>query len=122
MQYLLLIYDAERELNSMPPAELQQLHADYMRFTQEIQASGHHLGGNALQPVATATTLRTRSGKTSTTDGPFAETREQLGGYYLIEAANLDEALRIGARVPSVRTGSIEVRPVLLFDQVQTSA
>ena len=115
MQYLLLIYDAEQDLAKLPPAELQKLHGDYMHFTEEIVASGHHVAGNALQPVQAATTLRTRNGKTVTTDGPFAETREQLGGYYLIEAANLDEALRIAARVPSVRTGSIEVRPIMDF-------
>jgi len=116
MQYLLLIYDAEQTLAKMPPADMQKLHDDYMRFTQEIVQSGHHRGGNALQPVSTATTIRTRNGKTATTDGPFAETREQLGGYYLIEAPNLDEALKIGARIPSARTGSIEVRPIRVFD------
>ena len=114
MQYLLLIYDAEQEFAKMPPAEQQKIYGEYLRFTEEIKASGHYIGGNQLQPVQTATTLRTRNGKTVPTDGPFAETREQLGGYYLIEAANLDEALRIGARVPSVRFGSIEVRPVVV--------
>ena len=117
MQYLLLIYDAEEDFAKMPAAEYQKMFGEYLRFTEEIKASGHHLGGDALQPVQTATTLRTRNGKTTHTDGPFAETREQLGGYYLIEAANLDEALRIAARVPSVRTGSIEVRPIMAIDR-----
>jgi hypothetical protein len=116
MQYLLLIYDAEQELAKMPPADMQKMHDDYMRFTQEIVQSGHHRAGNALQPASTATTVRTRNGKTTTTDGPFAETREQLGGFYLVEAANLDEALKIAARIPSARTGSIEVRPIRVFD------
>jgi hypothetical protein len=117
MQYLLLIYDAEQELAKMSPADSQKMYEDYMRFTQDIVQSGHHRAGNALQPVATATTVRTRNGKTTTTDGPFAETREQLGGFYLVEAANLDEALKIAARIPSARTGSIEVRPIMVFDR-----
>jgi len=117
MQYLLLIYDAEQELKKMSPADMQKMHDDYMRFTKEIIQSGHHRAGNALQAVSTATTVRTRNGKTTTTDGPFAETREQLGGFYLVEAANLDEALKIAARIPSARTGSIEVRPIMVFDQ-----
>jgi hypothetical protein len=117
MQYLLLIYDAEADMAKMTPAEMQKLNEDYMRFTQEIVKSGHHRAGNALQAISTATTVRTRNGKTTTTDGPFAETREQLGGFYLVEAANLDEALKLAARVPSARTGSIEVRPIMVFDQ-----
>jgi len=117
MQYLLLIYDAEQNLANMPPADLQKLHEDYMRFTQEIVQSGHHRAGEALQAVSTATTIRVRNGKTTTTDGPFAETREQLGGFYMIEAANLDEALKIAARIPSARIGSIEVRPIRVFDR-----
>jgi hypothetical protein len=115
MQYLLLIYDAEKTFTEMPEAERQQFHDDYVTFTRDIMASGHHKGGDALQPVHTATTVRVRGGKTTTTDGPFAETREQLGGFYLVEAKDLDEATRIAARIPSAKTGSIEVRPVMNF-------
>lgn len=113
MKYMILIYDAESTLAKMSPDEGQRLHDEYMKFTDEIRASGHLLGGEALESVRTATTVRIREGKTSTTDGPFAETREQLGGFYLIEAKDLDEALKIAARVPSARIGSIEVRPVV---------
>jgi len=84
-----------------------------MAFSEAIVKSGHHKAGDPLQPVATATTVRVKNGKTVTTDGPFAETREQLGGYYIIEAKDLDEAIGIAARVPSSRTGSVEVRPIM---------
>jgi hypothetical protein len=113
MQYMLLIYDAEEALSKMSPEENRRFFEEYMTFTEEIRASGHLRGGDALQSIRTATTVRTRAGKTATTDGPFAETREQLGGYYLIEAKDLDEALKIAARVPSARTGSIEIRPLV---------
>lgn len=113
MQYLCLIYDNEKIWADLSEAESGRLFGEYMQFTQDIKASGHYLGGNALQPVATATTVRVRDGKTTTTDGPFAETREQLGGYYLIEAKDLDEATRIAARIPSAKLGSIEIRPVM---------
>ena len=115
MQYLLLIYDAEKEWEAMPEAERNKMFGEYMAFTNDIKASGHHRAGEALQPVHTATTVRVRGGKTSTTDGPFAETREQLGGFYLIEAKDLDEATRIAARIPSARIGCIEVRPLMTF-------
>jgi hypothetical protein len=113
MQYLLLIYDPESTWQTMPAAKRAELHGAYMRFTQDIKTSGHYLGGNALQPTHTATTVRVRDGKPATTDGPFAETREQLGGYYLIEAKDLDEATKIAARIPSSEFGSIEVRPIM---------
>jgi len=115
MQYLLLIYDSEKAMTEMPEAERNQLHADYVTFTKDIMASGHHRGGDALQPTHTATTVRVRDGKTAFTDGPFAETREQLGGFYLVEAKDLDEATAIAARIPSAKVGSIEVRPVMNF-------
>ena len=115
MQYLLLIYDPEKAWTTMPEAERNQLFTEYMTFTNDIKASGHYRGGDALQPTHTATTVRVRDGKTSTTDGPFAETREQLGGYYLIEAKDFDEATKIAARIPSARLGSIEVRPIMTF-------
>jgi hypothetical protein len=116
MQYLLLIYDPEKAWTTMPEGERNQMFAEYMTFTNDIKASGHYRAGDALQATHTATTVRVRDGKTSTTDGPFAETREQLGGYYLIEAKDLDEATKIAARIPSAKIGSIEVRPIMVFN------
>jgi hypothetical protein len=113
MQYLILIYENEAEFGAMAPEERKKIFGEYMEFSKSIVASGHYKGGNALQPTSTATTVRIRGGKQLVTDGPFAETREQLGGYYLIEAKDLDEARAIAARVPAVRAGSIEVRPIL---------
>lgn len=113
MQYLLLIYENEAERTDRPKEESQKVHAEYGAFTRSIIESGHFKAGDALQPTSTATTVRVRSGKQLITDGPFAETREQLGGYYLIEAKDLDEARAIAARIPSSRHGSIEVRPVM---------
>ncbi len=112
MQYLLLIYDSEKQFGAMSEADGKQLLADYNKFTTEIKASGHLVGSNRLRPTSDATTVRVREGKPALTDGPFAETREQLGGYYLIEAKDLDEATKIAARIPSARLGSIEVRPI----------
>ena len=117
MQYLLLIYDAEKQFAQLPAAELGTLMADYNKFSTDIKASGHLVGANRLQPVSNATTVRVREGKTQITDGPFAETREQLGGYYLIEAKNLDEATAIAARIPSAKLGSIEVRPIYVLGE-----
>ena len=112
MQYLLLIYDAEKNIAAMSEAERARLMADYNTFSAELAQSGKLVGGNRLHDVAKATTVRVREGKPQLTDGPFAETREQLGGYYLIEAKNLDEATAIAARIPSAAIGSIEVRPL----------
>jgi hypothetical protein len=112
MKYLCLIYDEERRLQSMTKSEMDGLMQEYFEFTAAIEKSGNMLGGNDLQPVHTATTVRVRNGRMVTTDGPFAETKEQLGGYYLIEAADLNEAIQIAARIPSAKIGSIEVRPV----------
>ena len=112
MKYLCLIYDDEKRWERMSEAESKAYMGEYFQFTDSIKGSGHYLGGNALQPVQTATTIRSRNGKLSTTDGPFAETKEQLGGYYLIEARDLNDALQVAQRIPSVRTGSIEVRPI----------
>lgn len=113
MQYLLLIYETEQSRTNRTEAEMNGMMGEYQTFTESIAKSGHYKGGNALQPTRTATTVRVRDGKRQTTDGPFAETREQLGGYYLIDAKDVDEATAIAARVPSARLGSIEVRPVL---------
>ena len=112
MKYLCLIYDEEKKLQSMTKSEMDGLMQEYFEFTKAIEKSGNMLGGNDLQPVHNATTVRVRHGRVSTTDGPFAETKEQLGGYYLIEAADLNEAIQIAARIPSAKIGSIEVRPV----------
>ena len=115
MHYLLLIYGEEKAWTTMSEAERNTLFADYRTYTDEIQKSGHYIGGNPLQPTHTATTVRVRGGKPSTTDGPFAETREQLGGYYLVDAKDLDEATRIAARIPSAKHGSVEIRPIMTF-------
>ena len=112
MQYLLLIYDSEREFEALPPAQLDAIMAGYNAFTADLKQRGHFVGANRLRPIADATTVRVRGGKSEMTDGPFAETREQLGGYYLIEAKDLDEATKIAARIPSAAIGSIEVRPI----------
>jgi hypothetical protein len=112
MKYLCLIYDEEKKLQAMTKSEMDALMGAYFAFTDTIKKSGNYLGGNDLQPVRNATTVRLRNGRVSTTDGPFAETKEQLGGYYLLEARDLNEAIQIAARIPSAAIGSIEVRPV----------
>ena len=113
MKYMLLIYDDEQVWAKMSAAEQQKLFGEYMQFTEEIRSSGHYVAGAPLQPVATATSVRVRNDKPLVTDGPFAETQEQLGGYYLVEAQNLDEAIALARRIPSVRLGTIEVRPIM---------
>ncbi|MEO5800801.1 MAG: YciI family protein [Gemmatimonadales bacterium] len=112
MRYLCLIYSNESEWEAMSPAEIGAYMGEYNAFTKSVQESGHYIGGNPLQPTSTATTVRLRNGKVSMTDGPFAETKEQLGGYYLINARDLNEAVQIASRIPSARIGSIEVRPI----------
>jgi hypothetical protein len=116
MQYLLLIYQNEAEMDAASEAAKKQMHEDYRTFTQSIIQSGNFKAGDALKRTPTATTVQVRNGKTLTTDGPFAETREQLGGYYLIDAKDLDQAIAIAARVPSAKSGSIEIRPVMVFE------
>jgi hypothetical protein len=112
MQYLLLIYQNENAPEMNDPAALEKMMMDYREFTQSIVKSGNMRGGDALQRISTATTVRVREGRLLQTDGPFAETKEQLGGYYLIEAKDLDEAVKIAGRIPSAVFGSIEVRPI----------
>ena len=112
MRYLCLIYHEEKKFQAMTKSELDALMGEYFTFTREIRDSGHYVNGNDLQPVRAATTVRVRDGKASTTDGPFAETKEQLGGYYLIEARDLNEAIQVASRIPSAKLGSIEVRPI----------
>jgi hypothetical protein len=116
MQYLLMIYANEADYAKIDEATLQKITAEYEVFTKSIIQSGNFKAGDRLRPVSTATTVRIRDGKTLTTDGPFAETREQLGGYYLIEAKDLDVALAIAARIPGARTGSVEVRPLWVYN------
>jgi hypothetical protein len=113
MQYLLLIYDKESDWAGLSEAEQGGMKKEYRDFTQSITQSGNYKGGNQLHPVSKATTVRVRDKKRLVTDGPFAETKEQLGGYYLIEARDLDEAVGIAARIPSAKFGSIEVRPIV---------
>jgi hypothetical protein len=117
MQYLLLIYDKESQWNQLSEAEQASIMKEYQEFSKSINASGHYRAGSQLHPVSKATTVRVREGKKMITDGPFAETKEQLGGYYLIEAKDLDEAVALAARVPSARFGSIEVRPLVGRDR-----
>ena len=112
MQYLLLIYAAENDWVPLEGAEKEELFKEYTSLSEDLLRTGKYVAANALKPVATATTVRVRNGKKIVTDGPFAETKEQLGGFYLVEAGNLDEAIEIAARIPSGRFGSIEVRPI----------
>ena len=115
MQYLLLIYEAETDWNALGDGGKQKIYKQYMDLVDDLKKSGgKYLGGNQLQPVATAKTVRVRNGKKGVTDGPFAETKEQLGGYFLVEAKDLDEAMAIAARIPGAQLGSIEVRPVVM--------
>ena len=113
MKYLLLIYNNEQTWNSISEGERQQIYGEYRKLREELLSSGQFVTGSQLQPISTATTVRVRDGKELVTDGPFAETHEQLGGYFLIEAQNLDEATSIAARIPSAKDGTIEVRPLV---------
>ena len=115
MQYMLLIYENEKAWADMTEEVRNREFGNYMTFTEEVKKSGHLRAGDALKPITTATTVRIRDGKTQLTDGPFAETREQLGGYYLIEAKDLDEAASIAARIPAARLGCVEIRPVMMY-------
>jgi hypothetical protein len=116
MKYLCLIYDDEKITGKMAKPEVDAFMGEYFAFTENAKKSGHYIGGNALQPVQTATTVRVRGGKVSTTDGPFAETKEQLGGYYLIEAKDLNDAIQVASKIPSAKIGSVEVRPIQEFN------
>ena len=113
MKYMLLIYHDEPAWSGITEAERQQIYLEYRKLRSELEARGQFVTGSQLEPVSTATTVRVRDGKELITDGPFAETHEQLGGYFLIQAENLDEATAIAARIPSARTGTIEVRPLV---------
>ncbi|MFT3697232.1 MAG: YciI family protein [Kofleriaceae bacterium] len=113
MQYLLLIYDDEAARWALPAEESARLRADYVKVVTELVAEGKYKGGNPLYQTKDGSSVRIRDGKTTVTDGPFAETREQLGGYFLIEAADMTEARAIAARLPGAQFGTIEVRPVV---------
>lgn len=115
MQYILLIYENEAEAKSRNPEESKRIFGEYMTFTASIKESGHMRAGEPLESTATATTVRVKSGKTVRIDGPFAETREQLGGFYIVDAKDLDEAVGLAARLPAAKTGSVEVRPIMMM-------
>jgi hypothetical protein len=117
-----LIYHEETTLATMPKAKFDALRGSYVAFTQSIIEGGQLVAGEALQPTHTATTVRIRDGKLKTTDGPIVETREQVGGFFLIEAPDLNKAVRIAARIPDASTGGIEVRPVVDFSQPVATA
>ena len=114
MKYLLLIYDVEADWQKLSAPEQQKMYQEYGELSASLKQNGNYVAGHQLQPTATATTVRVRNGKKLVTDGPFAETKEQLGGFYMVEAKDLDEALAMAARIPSVRMGSIEVRPIVV--------
>ena len=113
MEYVLLIYNSEADGKKMSAAQQGEIFQGYHTFTQDLTKAGKNKGGNALEQTTTATTVRVRNGKTTVTDGPFAETKEQLGGYYIVEAKDLDEAISIAAKIPGAKHGSIEVRPIM---------
>jgi len=113
MKYMLLIYHDEPSWDALTETERQQVYLEYRTLREELTGRGQFIDGSQLQPVTTATVVRVRDGKELVTDGPFAETHEQLGGYFLVEAKDLDEATAIAARIPSARTGTIEVRPLV---------
>ena len=113
MKYLLLLYQDARILEGRSPEESARIYGEYMDYTSRIHRNGNYVAGEALQPISTARTVRQRNGKMLTTDGPFAETKEQLGRFYLVEAKDLDEAIQLASGIPAVRTGSVEVRPIM---------
>jgi hypothetical protein len=117
MQYLALIYETEANRGKMTPAAEATMMQEYATLIQELSTNGKFVGGNRLRPASSATTVRVRDGKRLVTDGPFAETKEYLGGYFLIEAADLDEAIAIAARIPAARMDCVEVRPVVAREQ-----
>jgi len=112
MKFMFMIYHDETVLDALPEAEMQALVDSALDYDEEIRLSGHYIASDALQPARTARTIRVRPGKVATTDGPFAETKEQLGGFFLIEARDMDEACEVASRFPPARLGTIEVRPV----------
>ena len=118
MKYLLTIYDEESGFAEATPEDIQLVMAAYEKFGRDASEAGVMLGGEGLQPSGTATSVRVRDGETITSDGPFAETREQLGGYYLLDCRDLDDALGWAARIPGAATGTVEVRPVMDYEAI----
>jgi hypothetical protein len=116
MKYLMLIYDNEAQFAAADPKEVQQVMGAYAAFTNEVKEKKVYVTGEALQPTSTATTVRVRGGKMATTDGPFAETKEQLGGFYLLDCKNLDEAIEYAAKIPGASMGSVEIRPIVVWN------
>jgi hypothetical protein len=112
MRYICLIYSDESQWPKLPKSDTEKMLAEYGAFGESIQKSGHYIRGDRLHPTSAASTVRIRNGKLSTTDGPFAETKEQLGGFYLIDAKDLNDAIQVAAKIPGARVGSIEVRPI----------
>ena len=122
MQYILLIYSNEAAAAGRSQEESGRIFQEYMSFTEGIKKSGHYLSGEPLERATMATTVRVKDGKTLKTDGPFAETREQLGGFYIVEAKDLDEAIRWAKKIPSAEHGSVEVRPIWPMEEYMPSA
>ena len=120
MKYLCLVYHDEKQIAALPESEYAAIVNDVLDYREELRQSGHYIASNALENVNAATTIRVRSGKVSITDGPFAETREQLGGFYLIEARDLNDAIRVASKMPPARLGAIEVRPIKEFEPPAT--
>ncbi len=116
MRYICLIYHSEAEQASRTPEEMEANMGAYWAYTNAITEAGVNLGGDALHPTATATSVRVRNGETLTTDGPFAETKEQLGGFYMLDCKDLDEAIAWAAKIPDANGGTIEVRPIWEFE------
>jgi hypothetical protein len=117
MRYLCLIYEDEKWWEKATEADMKNGMAAYNAFTENIKKNGNYVGGEALQPTKTAKSVRVRNGKISTTDGPYVETKEQLGGYYLIKAKDLNDAVQVASRIPGAQHGTVEVRPIMEFDQ-----
>lgn len=115
MRYMLLIYGDENGDTQMSDEERSAMYERYRAFSDEVRQRGVYEAADELQPTSTATTVRLRNGQVLTTDGPFAESKEQLGGFYLLDCENLDEAIELAAKIPSVETGSIEVRPIMVY-------
>jgi len=116
MKYLCLVYHEETTIDALPASEYNAIVDAVLDYREELRRGGHYITSSPLESVQTATTIRVRGGKVSITDGPFAETKEQLGGFYLIEATDLNEAIRLASQMPPARVGSIEVRPIKEFD------
>jgi hypothetical protein len=122
MQFMLLIYDEEQTWRGMSEEERNAVTGEYSAYTEQLREAGAYVAGDALQPIGTATTVRVRDGEQLLTDGPFAETKETLGGYYLVDVDSIDDAIQWAAKIPSARFGSIEVRPVVVFDREEVGA